>query len=161
MYVQALMKEIWNWIGLQQQPFLANTRRYALLKAAGLFHADVEDWVERYFLLKEARSFKVFCDYEKLLSTLADSIEYDIEGSQHLDQRRRTLPYLVKGQFCELIDSEEQFTQEEIDIEDVLNDVVNRLHDDYLVVDDIETDNLDEDELEDGGILTTIYLKQI
>eukprot|EP00944_MAST-04C_sp_MAST-4C-sp1_P003004 g3004.t1 len=112
---------------------------------------DVEDWVERYFLLQEKRDSAKFSDYEKLLyPRLADSIKYDVEGSQQeAPEDGESSQEATAGSEGELIDSEEQFMKEEIDIEDVLNDEVNL--DDYLVVDEAETDNLVEDELEDGG----------
>ena len=112
---------------------------------------DVEDWVERYFLLQEKRDRSKFSDYEKLLyPRLADSIEYDIEGGQQeAEEDGESTQEATEATEGESIDTEEQFTQEEIDIEDVLNDEVNL--DDYLVVDDADVDNLDEDELEDGG----------
>ena len=107
-------------------------------------------------LLQEKRDRAKFSEYEKLLyPRLADSIKYDVEGDQQDvpedGESNQEATAITEG---ELIDSEEQFTEEEIDIEDVLNDEVNL--DDYLVVDEADADNLVEDELEDGGLAPRI-----
>ena len=76
--------------------------------------------MERYFLLQEKRDRSKFSDYEKLLyPRLADSIEYDVEGSQQEAQEDgESTQEATAGTEGESMDSEEQFMKEEIDIED-------------------------------------------
>ena len=114
---------------------------------------DVEDWVERYFFLQEKRDRAKFSDYEKLLyPRLADNIVYDVEGDEQdvaedgEGSNEEAVEITQGGSSGE----DEEVTEEEIDIEDVLNDEVNL--EDYLVVDEADSDNLaEDDELVDGG----------
>ena len=113
---------------------------------------DVEDWVERYFLLQEKRDRAKFSDYEKLLyPRLADNIVYDLENDEQDvsgdgEGNNEEVVEITEGGSS---DEDEEVIEEEIDIEDVLNDEINL--EDYLVVDEADADNLAEDELVDGG----------